>query len=120
MDGWQTSATYIMLDAVLLLLFLGQLTSRRYCLDGPKMNVWESGVAAFFTEPVDAYSLPTDWPRYPSPLTLEATSQFVEQHGAMSPIQLLEKGVIPADTVGHDTAAMHPYSRMLLVQLHFT
>ncbi|XP_077510247.1 uncharacterized protein LOC144121140 isoform X1 [Amblyomma americanum] len=45
---------------------------------------------------------------------------FVEQHGATSPVRLLEKGIIPVDTVGHDTAAMHPYSRMLLVLLHFT
>ncbi|XP_077504024.1 uncharacterized protein LOC144114276 [Amblyomma americanum] len=56
------------------------------------------------------------------PFTANSGSHFVVRRAtwATSSIRLLKKGIIPADTVGHDTAAMHPYSRMLLVQLHFT
>ncbi|XP_065292822.1 uncharacterized protein [Dermacentor albipictus] len=101
---------------VLLLLFLDNLPSRPRCLDGPMMNVWMNDTSAFITEPSADCCPPLGCLHHIASPTLEATTMFVGQQGATSLIWPLEKGGIPADTVCHDTAAMHPYSRRTLVQ----
>ncbi|KAH7949192.1 hypothetical protein HPB49_006239 [Dermacentor silvarum] len=71
---------------------------------------------ASITEPFATCCPPLGSLHHIASSTQEASAVFVGQHGAMSLIWPLEKGRIPADTVGHDTAAMHPYSRRTLVQ----
>ncbi|KAL1420802.1 hypothetical protein MTO96_023795 [Rhipicephalus appendiculatus] len=105
---------------VLLMLTMGHLPTRPWHLDGLTMYAWENDAGAYITEPFTPFLLPSDWPDRPSPATplmLDASWLFVRQHGATSLICPIEKGVIPAITVGHGTAAMHPHSRIPFVQV---
>ncbi|KAL1424211.1 hypothetical protein MTO96_020422 [Rhipicephalus appendiculatus] len=105
---------------VLLMLTMGHLPTRPWHLDGPTMYAWENDAGAYITEPFTPFCLPSDWPDRPSPatpLTLDSSLLFVGQHGATSLICPIEKGAIPAITVGHGTAAMHPHSRIPFVQV---